>query len=321
MVEKASEHLARNALIAFNMLLSRNHGQLSAAHWDQVLATLNRLIEFTLPDELLLFEPGPIDDGPESPPGSRRPSSVSSPRLLLTGLHAAFSSTSVGTSPVPPRPDFQSARYKCALQLLVLHSVKDMLLNGILPDASQEPTSSALNLSHIDGILKLAERSASFAESFNKNVELRTVLWKAGFLDAFENILLAKQEAAASLLIVLVTLQIYTNQDYRRDPLFQAVVEERLRNTTNAVLSLYTGLISDDPAMASIRRSLKAWPAVVTPLMTGLCRILGSEDASIRIPWISEPFELILEIYRLDKDKPQEAAHALLKSLCTKYMV
>jgi hypothetical protein len=167
----------------------------------------------------------------------------------------------------------------------------------------------------------LAERSAAFAQAFNKNVELRTVLWKAGFLDAFENILLAKQEAAASLLIVLVTLQVYTNQDYRKDPLFQTVVEGRLRSTTTTVLTLYTGLINDDPAMASIRRSLKAWPPVVTPLMTGLCRILGTEDASIRIPWISEVFEQILEIFRLDRGEPQEAAHALLTGLCTKYMV
>ena len=324
MVERASEQLARNALIAFNMLLSRCHGQLSSAHWDQVLATLNRLVEFTLPDELLLFEPGVLDEGTtpttsETPTASRRPSSLASPRLLPAGLHPAFSSTSLGTSAVPPRPDFQSARYKCALQLLVLHSVKDMLLNGILPDANkpESEASSSLNLGHLDGIMALAERSAAFARSFNANVELRTALWKAGFLDAFENILLAKQEAAASLLVVLVTLRVYPLEACRREALFAEAIEERLRRSTASILSLYTSLLGDDPAMASMRRSLKAWPAVVVPLLQGLNQVIHAQQ----IPWIAQVFEPVLQIYRLDKGEAQETAHTLLTSLCSRYMV
>jgi len=311
MVEKASEQLARSALVAFNLLLSRNHQHLCDAHWNQVTATMGRLVEFTLPVELLV-EPSSFEaESPLSPQHSRRPSVAPSPRLGPngSGLQAAFSASSVAIQ----RPDYQSARFKCALQLLVLHSIKDMILNGILPGHDQNNKTTPLKLTHIDVILRFAEKSATFARQFNANTELRTALWKAGFLDSFENILLSKQEAAASQLILATLPRLYTDEMRKDSNLFGKVIDERYRRSSLDVLQTYVDLLSDSPGVAAVKRSLKAWPPVVTPLLADLTALVESRQLS----WIGELFEPVLQIFRLDRGEPHEAAHRFLHALCT----
>jgi brefeldin A-inhibited guanine nucleotide-exchange protein len=307
MVMRANEQLARSALIAFNQVVSKNYQLFTRLHWDQVVATMGQLVELTLPLELAEFsmDESDLDNWSRRNSDERRGSALPSPRAS-SGLTQAFSSTSVAHS----RPDFQAARYKCALQLLILHSAKDMLLNGILGTDM-----CALGLDHLEAILGHAERSATFARDFNLDIQLRTMLWKAGFLDSFENILLSKQESAAAQLTVSVLMRLHTLQQYRQDPRFSAVVDGRLRLACLAVLEGYIGLLEDSPVAAPVKRSLKAWPSVIALVFSGMTGLVKGDVA-----WIGELYEPALHVYKLDNGQPSAEAYTFLVALSHKYI-
>lgn len=311
MVMRANEQLARSALIAFNQVVTKNYQLFTSQHWDQVVATLGHLVEYTLPVELAEFNTEESDLDNWSRRNSDQTSAVPSPRVsaAASGLTQAFSSTSVALM----RPDFQAARYKCALQLLILHSVKDMLLNGILGTGK-----CTLQLDHLEAILGYAEKSATFAHHFNMNIPLRTLLWKAGFLDSFENILLSKQEAASAQLTISVLLRLYTLDQYKKDPRYKEVVDERLRLASLAVLEGYLGLLEDNPAASALRRSIKAWPSVVALVFSGLGSLVKEPQGEV--PWIGDLYQPALQIFKLDNGEASTEAYTFLTALSHRYI-
>lgn len=303
---RPSEQIARSALVAFNMLVSRNQHLFSPSHWNLIIRTLRHLIQHTMPLDLADY---PVDTQAESAPAPPK-SKLQSPRTGLSTLLPAFSATSV-----TPNGDLNTCRYKCALHLLILHSSKDMLLNGILTNDHDNLT---FGLDHLISVLEAAEESAAFANQFNANLPLRTALWRAGFLDALENILLAKQETTALVLSISLLSKAYHIQRYRQDAdTFSTQIDQRMQRIALSALSHYLDLLSDQHDALVIRRSLKAWPPVIALLLSTIQSLLLSD---IQLTWLAEIYEPALEIYRLDRSEAASAAHTLLLFIRDRYI-
>lgn len=283
MVERPNEQLARAALIAFNQLISKTYQEYTPLLWDQVISFLGHLLEKTLPVELFMEQTG---NSPKSP------SSLST------------------TSLISLRPDFQSARYKCALQLLVLHSTKDLF------QAKDLLGSSTLGLDQIDRLLGLIGKSLEFARDFNQNTPLRMSLWRAGFLDAFENILLTKQEAAAASLSLLVLFKSFRQERLRDEDemLFRDAVLQRFKLTALTVLHHYINQLAEVQKEQQ-KRSLKSWPPVISQIFSHLSDLVGDD-----LPWIGEFFRPAMEIYKADRHQASDQAKDFLLALCDHYV-
>lgn len=303
MVARPSDQLARSSLVALNSLIAKNHGIFREHHWDLVMQALGNIVAHTLPTELLAYTGDEADEAAST----RRASVATSPRSIASVSQLqAFSSASLSLNAA--HPDFQVIRYKCALQLLIMHSMQDLILNsGVLQ-------SQHLSLDHLDLLLSVLGRSASFARDFNQSVDVRRALHRANFLDSMENILLSKQEAAAAQLSMHILFRAFAMERFRRDAArFDDVLVQRLRYTSMAVLENYIALLEDSAAVSTYKRSAKSWLPVVRTLFQEL-GALASER------WIGEFFQPALAVYRLGSTEVSDAAHAFLTSLCLHYI-
>jgi len=288
LIQKPNEELAKSALIALNILIVKSYNSFQAHHWDQAIKVYANLIEWTMPTELLQ----PTDKN-----------SIMSSRLSLTSVLLSGSTASLDGD------GFHVARYKCALHLLVLHSLMDLLVSEANP-------TSFLNMHQVELLLVSIDQSATFAHSFNSDTSLRASLWKSGFLPIIDNILLAKQEAAAAQLTLMILFDLLIKRTDLKDtdPMkFKDEVEHRLKSTCLSILDHYAGLLSDRPDMGSIKKSIKSWPIVITFLFEKLMQIP-------RASWIGEAFEPSLTIWKADQGQTALACHEFLMTLAKTYI-
>jgi len=166
-----------------------------------------------------------------------------------------------------PRPDarasltdrrriFKQIIVKCVLQLLLIETTNDLLRNeeiyNIIP-----PTQLLRMMSVLD-------QSYQFARSFNEDKDLRTGLWKVGFMKHLPNLL--KQESSSAATLVHVLLRMY--HDTR--PEHQAArpqIAERLVPLGVGVLRDFNKLKADSQS-----KNITAWTPVVAEIVDGFCR-------------------------------------------------
>ncbi|KAG0709598.1 hypothetical protein DFH29DRAFT_884876 [Suillus ampliporus] len=250
-----NDTLARIGTSCLQQFLENNVRKLSAAQWERVAATFVKLFRTTTPHQL--FDEGlrvEIDGNASDLPDAND----SNDQAIIP---APLSPTSDRPPEVKQtlgdrRRIFKQIIVKCVLQLLLIETTNDLLRNDDV--YTTIPPEQLLRLM---GVL---DHSYQFARMFNDDKELRTGLWKVGFMKHLPNLL--KQESSSAATLVHVLLRMYfderpEHQDARPQ------IAERLLPLGSNVLQDYIKLRADTQA-----KNITAWTPVVAEILDGFCR-------------------------------------------------
>jgi len=251
-----NDTLARIGTSCLQQFLESNVNKLSPTRWERVTTTFVRLFRTTTPyqlfDESLRVE---IDNSSEATESNSESSGV-------VILPAPLSPNSEN-----PKPDaksslsdrrriFKQIIVKCVLQLLLIETTNDLLRNNDIYDTI--PPAQLLRM------MSVLDQSYQFARSFNEDKDLRTGLWKVGFMKHLPNLL--KQESSSAATLVHVLLRMY--HDAR--PEHQAArpqIAERLVPLGVGVLRDFNKLKADSQS-----KNILAWTPVVAEILEGFCQ-------------------------------------------------
>ncbi|TFK43562.1 hypothetical protein BDQ12DRAFT_596918 [Crucibulum laeve] len=252
-----NDTLARIGTSCLQQLLESNVTKLSTARWERVTTTFVRLFKTTTPhqlfDESLRVE---IDGGPSELADS------STETNGLTILPAPLSPNNESSKPdmrpslTERRRIFKQIIVKCVLQLLLIETTNDLLRNDAVYNTI--PPDQLLRLM---GVL---DHSYQFARMFNDDKELRTGLWKVGFMKHLPNLLKQESSSAATLVHVLLRMYYDTRPDHQSA---RPQIAERLLPLGLGVLQDYNKLRADTQG-----KNIVAWTPVVAEILDGFCR-------------------------------------------------
>ncbi|KIK93499.1 hypothetical protein PAXRUDRAFT_144955 [Paxillus rubicundulus Ve08.2h10] len=251
-----NDTLARIGTSCLQQFLENNVNKLSAARWEHIASTFVKLFRTTTPhqlfDESLRAEidvntsefetnegndqailPAPLSPTNDRPPSETKPSLSDRRRV------------------------FKQIIVKCVLQLLLIDVTNDLLRNDIVYNTI--PPDQLLRLM---GVL---DHSYQFARMFNDDKELRTGLWKVGFMKHLPNLLKQESSSAATLVHVLLRMYFDKRSGHRST---RPQIAERLLPLGLNVLSGYAKLRADTQA-----KNIAAWTPVVTEILDGFCQL------------------------------------------------
>ncbi|PPQ94949.1 hypothetical protein CVT25_003921 [Psilocybe cyanescens] len=263
-----NDTLARIGTSCLQQLLESNVKKLSPARWERVTATFVRLFRTTTPhqlfDESLRVE---IDNSSEAVAADSESNGVvilpaplspnnevprADPRASLTDRRRIFKQIIV----------------KCVLQLLLIETTNDLLRN--------EDVYNTIPPAQLLRMMSVLDQSYQFARSFNEDKDLRTGLWKVGFMKHLPNLL--KQESSSAATLVHVLLRMY--HDTR--PEHQAArpqIAERLVPLGVGVLRDFNKLKADSQG-----KMIQAWTPVVAATLGGFCRFDRQDYLTVIYP-------------------------------------
>ena len=194
-----------------------------------------------------------ITEEPSTPPTARG-------HALSSAVDLEDYNTNVDNSQNTPAPVTQARRRffnqiitKCVLSLLMIETVNELFTND--PVYAQIPSSQLLRLM---GLLK---KSYHFAKRFNGDRELRTRLFKEGFMKQPPNLL--KQESGAAAVYISILFRMY----HDTSPTRVASREE----TEAALVPLCADIVCsfielDEEAQ---QRNIQTWRPVVVDVLEG----------------------------------------------------
>jgi brefeldin A-inhibited guanine nucleotide-exchange protein len=280
-----NDTLARIGTSCLQSLLENNVRKLSEERWTQVVDTFVQLYRTTTASQL--FDPVLRSEQVAISPTASRSSvavaetnggpayvsqpltpAADSPAKAMEGYMAAQqqSAPAVLMTQSERRRIFKQIIVKCVLQLLLIETTNELLSKGLVYDFI--PPHELLRLT---GVL---EDSFKFSRKFNSDKELRTALWKVGFMRQLPNLLKQESSSASTLMNVLTRMHRDTNGKMK------ALVGEKLIPLSHDILVSYLPLDVDTQA-----RNITAWTPVVVEVMTGLCGLMEAmqddEDVSI----------------------------------------
>ncbi|KAG9017973.1 guanine nucleotide exchange protein for ADP-robosylation factor [Tulasnella sp. 427] len=246
-----NDTLARIGTSCFQQLLESNAKKLSPGRWQLVVKTFVRLFKTTTPhqlfDESLRAEIGesPVPDQEDSSTGKLIPAPLSPSK--------AAKRQSAGDIIADRRRTFKQIIVKCVLQLLLIETTNELLHNDDVYNTI--PPDQLLHL------MKVLDHSYQFARSFNADKELRTGLWKVGFMKHLPNLL--KQESSSAATLVNVLSRMY----YDKRPAYIALhqqIGERLVPLGLGVVEDFNTLRMDTQA-----KNIAAWTPVIAEVLNG----------------------------------------------------
>ncbi|KAJ7682831.1 hypothetical protein DFH06DRAFT_1162258 [Mycena polygramma] len=251
-----NDTLARIGTSCLQQLLENNVSKLSAARWERVATTFVKLFKTTTPHQLFDESLRVEIDG--SSPELSETTELNGQTILPAPLspHGEQPRPDAKTSSADRRRIFKQIIVKCVLQLLLIETTNDLLRNDEVYNTI--PPEQLLRLM---GVL---DHSYQFARMFNDDKELRTGLWKVGFMKHLPNLL--KQESSSASTLVHILLRMY----YDSRPEHQAArpqIAERLMPLGLGVLQDYTKLRPDTQG-----KNIVAWTPVVGEILNGFCR-------------------------------------------------
>lgn len=194
---------------------------------------------------------------------STEPTEPSTPRArsaskdAVADLEDYATSTDTQQTPVPVtqarRKFFNQIITKCVLSLLMIETVNELFSNDLV--YAQIPSSELLRL------MTLLKKSYHFAKRFNGDRELRTRLYKEGFMKQPPNLL--KQESGAAAVYVGILLR-----------MFHDTGQERLASrvqTEQALVPLCADIVSSYIELdeETQQRNIVTWRPVVVDVLEG----------------------------------------------------
>ncbi|KAG8874344.1 guanine nucleotide exchange protein for ADP-robosylation factor [Tulasnella sp. 331] len=248
-----NDTLARIGTSCFQQLLENNAKKLSAARWERVVKTFIRLFKTTTPHQL--FDDTLRTEIPETVPQDQE--DTTNGRIVPAPLSPSHGiKQSPGDMINDRRRTFKQIIVKCVLQLLLIETTNELLQNQDV--YATIPPECLLQL------MKVLDHSYQFARSFNADKELRTGLWKVGFMKHLPNLL--KQESSSAATLVNVLSRMY----YDKRPSYATLrvqVGERL-------IPLGLGVIQDFNALKvdTQTKNIAAWTPVVAEVLNGFAR-------------------------------------------------
>ncbi|KAL1917906.1 uncharacterized protein VTP21DRAFT_3740 [Calcarisporiella thermophila] len=293
-----NDTLSRIGCTCLQQLVESNVEKLDDDAWQQICTTFGYLLDSTAPHELFDVEKSSRIEGAvqsstipkaeATPEGADEQASAEAPSLHspTASNHTtltSFSPTANDQASDGRRRVFQQIVVKCVLQLLLVQTLYDLLNNPTVVEAAP-----------VDRLLELAEsvrQSYLFARSFNENVNLRTNLWKLGFMKSLPNLL--KQETLSASCYVNLMLNIYTSSTPGRSEK-KELVEANLMPLCQHILSEFQAF---DPEMKS--RNIVAWTPVILSILQSLTKF-GEKDFKKNLPNL---YPLLVGLLTLDLDK------------------
>ncbi|KAF8655294.1 hypothetical protein AX16_003193 [Volvariella volvacea WC 439] len=250
-----NDTLARIGTSCLQQLLEKNVAKLSPTRWERVTTTFVKLFRTTTPhqlfDESLRVE---VEGSAESTDNADANGQAILPAPLSPNSEQPRADAT--TTLNDRRRVFRQIIIKCVLQLLLIETTNDLLRNTevyqtIPPD----------QLLRLMGVL---DHSYQFARMFNEDKDLRTGLWKVGFMKHLPNLL--KQESSSASTLVHILLQMY--YDPRQEhQMARPQIAERLLPLGLGVLQDYNKLRADTQG-----KNIAAWTPVVAEILDGFCR-------------------------------------------------
>ncbi|KAJ7591093.1 sec7 guanine nucleotide exchange factor [Mycena floridula] len=283
-----NDTLARIGTSCLQQLLENNVSKLSPVRWERVATAFVKLFKTTTPhqlfDESLRVE---VDgNSPDMAESESNGETILPAPLSPHGEHPRPDSR---MSTVDRRRIFKQIIVKCVLQLLLIETTNDLLRNNAV--YSTIPPEQLLRLM---GVL---DHSYQFARMFNDDKELRTGLWKVGFMKHLPNLL--KQESSSASTLVHVLFRMY----YDPRPEHQTArpqIADRLMPLGLGVIQDYNKLRPDTQG-----KNIVAWTPVVAEILDGFCRF---DDKSFA-RYLPAIYPLATEL--LDRDVAPEVRQCL----------
>eukprot|EP01137_Pigoraptor_chileana_P033942 Opistho-2@25725 len=244
-VQQDNEQLARSGVHCLQILVLGNGTKFTTEVWDMSVQYVRKLFDKTVPHGLMTYgQHGANGHDDDHAPRGRKDNTA----------------------------DFHSIIIKCVVQLELIQAVQHMVLgapdaegvegetpgvpaasNALLP--SREGMYGLLSDGHVLLFLDCLRDAHDFARAFNANLELRTSLWKAGFMKQMPNLL--KQETTSLVCAFRILFRVY--DDDRRKGMWSEV-ERRIFEVSDKVFSYFSTLQSD--------KQREIW----TPLLTLLLK-------------------------------------------------
>ncbi|KAH7930079.1 Sec7-domain-containing protein [Leucogyrophana mollusca] len=251
-----NDTLARIGTSCLQQFLENNVAKLSPARWERVASTFVKLFRTTTPHQLFDENLRVEIDG--STPELSDPNESNGQAILPAPLSPTMERPPAETKPSlnDRRRIFKQIIVKCVLQLLLIETTNDLLRNDAV--YSTIPPEQLLRLM---GVL---DHSYQFARMFNDDKELRTGLWKVGFMKHLPNLL--KQESSSAATLVHVLLRMYFDERSEHQSA-RPQIAERLLPLGLSVLQDYIKLRADTQA-----KNITAWTPVVAEILEGFCR-------------------------------------------------
>ncbi|KAH9844154.1 uncharacterized protein C8Q71DRAFT_819716 [Rhodofomes roseus] len=253
-----NDTLARIGTSCLQQLLENNVKKLSPARWERVATTFVKLFRTTTPhqlfdDNLRVELDGSTPDLSDSNESNGQtivpaPLSPNTSGQLKAGVKITLNDR---------RRIFRQIIVKCVLQLLLIEMTNDLLRN--------DEVYMTMPPEHLLRLMGVLDHSYQFARMFNEDKDLRTGLWKVGFMKHLPNLL--KQESSSASTLVHVLLRMY----YDPRPEHQTArpqVMDRLMPLGLGVLGDYNKLRVDTQL-----KNIMAWTPVVAEIMQGFVRL------------------------------------------------
>ncbi|KAF2136320.1 uncharacterized protein K452DRAFT_259296 [Aplosporella prunicola CBS 121167] len=142
---------------------------------------------------------------------------------------------------------------KCVLQLLMIETVNELFSNDDV--YSQIPSAQLLRL------MMLLKKSYQFAKRFNEDRELRTKLFREGFMKQPPNLL--KQESGSAAVYVSILFRMYHDTSSER--------KSNRKNTEEALIPLCVDIVTAYTALddETQQRNIVTWRPVVIDVLDG----------------------------------------------------
>lgn len=249
---------AANAL-GINGLPGEESAEVSAAATTNGDSSRPPPLRTTTSQSLSLSDRTPTDSHSPSPaPSSRRPT---------TELEdfASGPQSQQQTAPVvvtaARRRYFNQIITKCVLQLLMIETVSELFNN----DAVYASIPSHLLLR----LMALLKKSYHFAKRFNEDRELRTRLFREGFMKQPPNLL--KQESGSASVYVLILLRMYADTSSDRAA-SRPETEKALIPLCQDIIASYISLDEETQ-----QRNIVTWRPVVVDVLEGYCTFPDEE--------------------------------------------
>lgn len=150
---------------------------------------------------------------------------------------------------------------KCVLQLLMIETVSELFNNDAV--YASIPAHLLLRL------MALLKKSYHFAKRFNEDVDLRTRLFREGFMKQPPNLL--KQESGSASVYVLILLRMYADQSDERTA-SRPETEAALIPLCSDIVASYIRLDEETQ-----QRNIATWRPVVIDVLEGYTSFAGPE--------------------------------------------
>ncbi|KAK0190769.1 hypothetical protein F5146DRAFT_1137595 [Armillaria mellea] len=247
-----NDTLAHIGTSCLQQLVENNVEKLSAARWERITSTFVKLFMTTTPhqlfdDSLRVEIESPSPDVSEESNGAT---------ILPAPLSPSGDSPQQGQTAAERRRIFKQIIVKCVLQLLLIETTNELLRN--------EKVYMTIPPNQLLPLVQVLGQSYQFARSFNEDKELRTGLWKVGFMKHLPNLLKQESSSAATLTHILLRMFFDPRAEHQR---YRDKVDERLLPLSIGVIQDYNKLRADTQG-----KNIVAWTPVVAEIMDGFCR-------------------------------------------------